>query len=99
MAVRFEMHVSAINDIADSPEVEAQLLRIAQAGARGASRRAPVRTGQLRDSYEAESEPGEARFGSNLDYAKYVELGTWKMRAQPHLRPAIDDAKAEAKRG
>ncbi len=29
------------------------------------------------------------RIGSNLGYAIFVELGTYKMAAQPYLRPAI----------
>jgi hypothetical protein len=78
-----------------SREVEAVLLKAAQIGARGASRRAPVGDPpvHLRDSYEAESEPGEARFGSNLKYAEHVENGTINAPAQPHVRPAVDDIK------
>lgn len=97
--VRVVLHDDAIRDLALSPEMEEYLLRVAQAGADGAARLAPVDTGALKDSYKAEVEPGEARFGSNLDYAEHVELGTYKMRAQPHLRPAIDDARREAERG
>lgn len=30
-------------------------------------------------------------YGNNLvDYSVYVEYGTWKMRAQPYMRPAMD---------
>lgn len=32
-----------------------------------------------------------------VDYAKYVELGTYKMRAQPYLRPALEDHQNEIK--
>ena len=28
--------------------------------------------------------------GSTVFYAPYVEFGTWKMPARPHLRPALD---------
>lgn len=55
---------------------------------------APIRTGNLRRSYhmqmtgdlsaEVGSDPGIA------DYAVYVEYGTSRMGAQPHLRPAVD---------
>lgn len=31
--------------------------------------------------------------GTNVDYAAYVEYGTYKMQAQPYLRPAADQVK------
>ena len=36
----------------------------------------------------------EARVGTNVDYAEYVERGTKNMAAQPYLRPALDNNKA-----
>ena len=33
----------------------------------------------------------EARVGTNVDYAPWVEGGTSKMAAQPFLRPALDE--------
>lgn len=53
---------------------------------------APVRTGQLRASINAEAQ-GETRFviGASAPYATYVEYGTSKMAAQPYLRPAIEE--------
>ena len=85
-----------------SDQVTRGLARGAAAGARGAARRAPRDTGALADSYVSETEPGRAWFGSirdapghpdhPVDYAAFVELGTRYQEAQPHLRPAIDDA-------
>ena len=55
----------------------------------------PVKTGNLRGSisFKVESED-EARVGTNVEYAPYVEYGTVKMAAQPYLRPALDKNRA-----
>ena len=59
-----------------------------------AQRLAPVRTGRLRDSiyymilYELALE-----VGASAPYALFVEYGTWKMHAQPFLRPALQDGR------
>lgn len=37
--------------------------------------------------------PRHVHVGSNVEYAAYQELGTVKMRAQPYLRPAIEENK------
>ncbi len=48
---------------------------------------APKRTGLLRDSIRPSLLGVEAR----VPYAKFVEFGTRKMKAQPFLRPAISE--------
>lgn len=55
--------------------------------------RCPVDTGHLRQSITKEVKDKEARIGTNVHYAPYVELGTVKMKAQPYLRPALDENK------
>ncbi len=35
------------------------------------------------------------RVGSNVEYAKYLELGTRRMAARPWLRPALAQSKAK----
>lgn len=35
--------------------------------------------------------------GTNVKYAPFVELGTYKMKARPFLRPAAENHKAEYK--
>lgn len=64
---------------------------------------APVRTGTLRRSVthevEAGNGEGQARIGTNIEYAPYVEFGTSRRPPNPFLRNAYDsrigDAKAE----
>lgn len=58
-----------------------------------AKNRCPVDTGHLRRSITKEVDGKEARIGTNIHYAPYVELGTVKMKAQPYLRPALDENK------
>lgn len=53
--------------------------------------RAPVDTGQLRNSISYEVGESEAKIGTIVDYAVYVEYGTSRQRPQPYLRPAIDE--------
>lgn len=55
-------------------------------------KRCPVDTGRLRASYEhfEENERTEV-IGTQVDYGVFVEIGTSRAKAQPHLRPAIDD--------
>jgi len=50
----------------------------------------PVDTGNLRDSAFMQALVGDVSFGFSAEYASYVEFGTYKMAAQPFLRPAID---------
>ena len=56
----------------------------------------PVDTGNLRNSIaHAQVSENTERVGSNVHYAPYVELGTRKMRAQPYLRPAVENHRDE----
>ena len=48
-----------------------------------------VRTGALKNSITHDKDNQYAYIGSNLDYAPYVELGTYKMKARPFLRNAV----------
>ena len=55
--------------------------------------RAPVDTGNLRGSYSYKVEPEKksVTIGTAVDYAPYVEKGTSKQQAQPHLTPAVEE--------
>jgi HK97 gp10 family phage protein len=56
-----------------------------------AQENAPVDTGRLRNSITHEIEGRYAVIGSNVEYAPHVELGTSRAKAQPYLRPAIEE--------
>ncbi|KKN40051.1 hypothetical protein LCGC14_0737140 [marine sediment metagenome] len=58
----------------------------------------PVDTGDLLNSIDTKQEGLEAKIGSDLHYAAYVEAGTSKMAAQPYLRPALMSSIAVLKR-
>ena len=62
-----------------------------------AKKLAPVDTGNLRNSITHEVDDGEpaAYIGTNVEYASYVCLGTIHMKAQPFLKPAVNDHKDE----
>jgi HK97 gp10 family phage protein len=50
----------------------------------------PVDTGALKQSYGAiPVDSNTVQVGSDKEYAPYVEYGTSKMAAQPHLTPAF----------
>ena len=56
----------------------------------------PVDTGRLRNSIaHAQVDSHTESVGSNVEYAPYVELGTRYQRAQPYLRPAVEDHRVE----
>lgn len=57
----------------------------------------PVDTGNLRNSITHTVDDGEpaAYIGTNVEYASYVCLGTIHMKAQPFLKPAVNDHKDE----
>ena len=60
---------------------------------------APFDTGALSRSIAIRTEVTEeaiiGKVGAYIDYAKYLEFGTSKMKAQPFLRPAFDTHKME----
>lgn len=60
-----------------------------------AKRKCPVDTGRLRNSIthqvDAGERSGKVRIGTNVEYAEYVELGTYRQREQPFLKPAAAD--------
>lgn len=53
----------------------------------------PVKTGALKQSYGAVPiDSTTVQIGSDMPYARFVEYGTSKMGAQPHLTPAFHQA-------
>ena len=55
----------------------------------------PVDTGRLRNSITHTQDSKYAYVGTNVEYGKYVELGTHKMKAKPYLKPAAQGHSAE----
>lgn len=56
-----------------------------------AKRRVPVMTGELRTSINTQVGSDQVIVGTNVNYATHVEYGTVKAKAQPFLRPALDN--------
>lgn len=46
----------------------------------------------LADLSDAWGDEPTAVVGTNVEYSKFVEFGTSRMAAQPHLRPAVESA-------
>lgn len=61
----------------------------------GARERVPVDTGRLRNSiaHVIDLDGMRAVIGTNVEYAPYVELGTFRASAQPYLFPALEAEK------
>ena len=58
-----------------------------------AKAKVPVRTGKLQNSIHQWVIPGGRAMGPNTQYDIYVEFGTSRMKAQPYIRPSIDNTK------
>lgn len=58
----------------------------------------PVDTGNLRNSitHDRGGEDFEV-VGTNVEYAPYVEYGTSRMKAQPYIKPAVEEHAEEYK--
>lgn len=56
----------------------------------------PVDTGFLRSTVFVRYAGNDVEVGFEAPYASYVEFGTYKMVAQPFLRPALDFGADEA---
>jgi len=105
MSVKFTSHKSEVIE-AKNRAVEAALTEIGLTAERFAkekisepkahadgSVRPSVVTGELRRSIDFEvNENEEAVYvGTNVEYGKYVELGTVRAQAYPFLRPAVEE--------
>lgn len=74
-----------------TPKMSGDLRESAYAGIEGKS------TYKKRKNYskEVKAKKGEAVAGFGVFYAKFIEFGTKKMRAQPFMRPTLDEAKGQ----
>lgn len=59
----------------------------------------PVDTGRLRASitHQVAQDGRSVDVGTNVNYAPFVELGTYRQRAQPYIRPSIENHMQEYK--
>lgn len=83
------------------PRVGAKLSQAIRKTARdieaSAKRRAPVDTGNLRNSISStiqgtgNSKVMSAEIGPTAEYGIYVELGTSRMGPQPYMQPALEE--------
>lgn len=57
-----------------------------------------IRTGRLKNSITHAVVENSAYIGTNLEYAPYVELGTYRMKPRPFLKNAIINHQDDYKR-
>ena len=79
--------------------VERALEAVGLLGEGYAKRLCPVDTGRLRNSitHGTDLADSTAWIGTAVEYASYVEFGTILTKAQPFLKPAVNDNQAEYK--
>ena len=94
----------ALHDIANSDEVQQELLKLAKDIQRDARRLAPVNTGRLRRDIQVEEitdlatgiEGYAVGWNDRAFYGQLVEFGTEQEPAHPHLIPAAIKHGAQA---
>ncbi|MBC7128399.1 MAG: HK97 gp10 family phage protein [Thermoplasmatales archaeon] len=92
--IGFEKLQKTLNSITEEENIDALLKEVAFFIEKEAKRICPVDTGRLRSSITTEKIDKLAyAVGTNVEYAPYVEFGTYKMMAQPYLRPAMQEAR------
>lgn len=77
--------------------IDKALKEMGLVGERHAKKYCPVDTGRLRNSITHDKSERAAYIGTNVEYGPYVELGTSKMKAQPYLKPAVENHQDEYK--
>lgn len=94
MGTRVRIFGSAVDRVARdalSEKIDTAL----NAGVEGAQRLVPIETGELHDGIHIiEQTETSGSYGvTDVEHAEPVEFGTYKMQAQPYLRPSIDAMK------
>lgn len=87
MTTRVRVFESKVDEVV-GPMIE----RAVNAGVESARRLVPVDTGELQGGIEVkELEKTRGTYGvDDVEHAQHVEFGTFKMAAQPYLRPSVD---------
>lgn len=80
--------------------IETALIACAEQAIDYATDIVPVDTGNLRNSITKEYDKSEhvVYIGTDVEYAPYVEFGTYKMEARPYLKPAVANRVEECKK-
>lgn len=98
---RFAAAIRRTNQKVSKADVPSSLDLLAQKILRTAARGAPVLTGALRASGRVKRTNQYQRIvqfggsGTGVDYATFVEFGTFRQRPKPFLRPAVMAAKKD----
>ena len=77
------------------PQAEAIVAKAAMQVQGEAATRAPVDTGALRNSIQADEHNGPLEWWvhDGVEYGIYQELGTSRMAAQPFMKPAVESVR------
>lgn len=95
--IKYENNVSAILSQLKGSAIPRALERIGSQAEGYAKSLCPVDTGRLRNSITHATDNTSVAIGTNVEYGKYVELGTYKMGSQPFIKPAMADHAATYK--
>ncbi len=82
--IKSEWHISEVAEEIDRINSKCED-KSGKVVAKEARRTVVVKSGELKRSIKE----GKGIITALADHAKYIELGTYKMRAQPFLRPAL----------
>lgn len=89
MNVVVESHLGEFKEALET-QIEQALIAIGLTAETYAKEGCPVDTGRLRNSITHENDSRSVVIGTNVEYGKYVELGTVRMSSRPFLGPAAD---------
>ena len=88
MEVKVTSHVDEVKDALEH-QIALALAKVGFAAEDHVKALAPVDTGRLRASITHLVDDRSVTIGTDVEYAKYQEAGTSRMKAQPFLRPGI----------
>ena len=90
MEVKVTSHVDEVKDALEH-QIALALEKVGLAAEDHVKALAPVDTGRLRASITHLVDDRSVTIGTNVEYAKYQEAGTSRMKAQPFLEPGISN--------
>lgn len=90
MEVKVTSHVDEVKDALEH-QIALALAKVGFAAEDHVKALAPVDTGRLRSSITHLVDDRSVTIGTNVEYAKYQEMGTSRMKAQPFLEPGISN--------